>query len=98
MHKNKPINTLRLSHILYIIQKLTGILEDPYFTYTEYGPSMKNLNNKFTLGALPIYNEQDCKITLSLQHDNIIDKCLKLHLNDLRFIYINDNFEKIVNE
>lgn len=83
LDKKKPINNLALNKILYILHTLTGILDDPNFTYTEYGPAIMDIYKKFALGALPNYRRQDCEIVLTIKHDKIIDKCLQKSTNEL---------------
>lgn len=98
LDKKKPISNLALNKILYILHKLTGVLDDPNFTYTQYGPAILDIYKKFALGALPNYRRQDCEIILTIEQDKIIDKCLEFWTNDLIRICKNNDFKDIIGE
>lgn len=55
IHKKDPVTAFGLNKILYILHKLTGILDDPKFIYTEYGPRIDSIYKKYRKNPLPIF-------------------------------------------
>lgn len=83
IYKKVPVTAFELNKILYILHRLTDILDDPNFTYTEYDPRITSIYEKYRRGSLPLYFKQDCEITLTNEQDKIIDGCLKFNMSDL---------------